>query len=66
MLEQYAKDVFPLIDELMKEIQNGTASSSLSASLRRRLESFEATVTTRTGSSPAVMIRWVSLTKVAA
>lgn len=63
MLEQYAKDVFPLIDELMKEIQNGTVSSSLAVSLRRRLESFGARVTTRAGSNPVVIVHWAGLTR---
>jgi hypothetical protein len=66
MPEKYALDVYPLVDQLIRELKNGNGSGAMAQLLRRKLESFSGKVTTRTGSSPAVMIRWVSLTKVAA
>jgi hypothetical protein len=66
MPEKYALDVYPLVDQLIRELKNGNGSGAVARRLRRKLESLAAKVTTRTGSSPAVMVRWNCLTKVAA
>ena len=59
MPEEYALDVYPLVDELMRELKAGTGSSSLATSLTRRLKAFGARVTVIGGrSSPAVIMSW--------
>lgn len=45
MPESYAVVIYPLLDKLMREVQDGTPSSALAESLVRRLTAFAANVT---------------------
>ena len=59
MPEEYAVIVYPLIDALMRESQNGTPSSALAKSVERRLTALGATVTVVSGRNrAAVTLHW--------
>jgi len=59
MPEQHAIAIYPLVDELMRELQAGTGSSSLATSLTQRLKTFGAKVTVIAGRSGlAVILSW--------
>jgi hypothetical protein len=61
MPEEYAVIVYPLVDALMREAQNGTPSSALAKFVERRLKVLGATVTVASGRNrSAVTGHWGS------
>ena len=61
MPEKYAVVLYPLVDELMREAQNGTPSSALAKFLVQRLTALGAKVTVISGRDRKVVtLHWGS------